>query len=235
MYLYPLAGNMELQVRIRMNEQLFLRDPEETLLGKKILRESIRMIDEIGFEDFTFRKLAARINTTEASVYRYFENKHRLLIYLLAWYWSLLEYRLIYHTRNVISPEKKIKKLIELLLNEVDDDIWEDAATRKSLYRIAIQESNKTYLTRLVAENNKARFYKPYKDLCSRVAGIFLEYNPAYPFGRSLASTLIEMGHFQFFFKNNLPSLTDFGKEKTNGRLREFLETLVFSSIRKRK
>ena len=37
-------------------------------------------------EEFTFRKLAQKINTTEASVYRYFENKHRLLIYILAWY-----------------------------------------------------------------------------------------------------------------------------------------------------
>ncbi len=227
--------HMELELRIRMNEQLFLRDPEETTLGKKIVRESIRMIDEIGFEEFTFRKLAQKINTTEASVYRYFENKHRLLIYILAWYWSLLEYRLLFHTKNMNSPEKKIKKLIELLLNEVQDDIWGDASTRQSLYQIATQESNKTYLTRLVAENNKAKFYKPYKDLCSLVAEIFLAFNPHYPFGRSLASTLIEMAHFQFFFKNNLPSLTDFGKEKNNDRLREFLESLVFSSIRKRK
>ena len=49
---------------------------------------------EIGFESFTFKKLAAKIESTEASVYRYFENKHKLLIYLVSWYWNWVEYRL---------------------------------------------------------------------------------------------------------------------------------------------
>ena len=82
---------MEVQLKFRMNEQLFLRNPEESDLGRRIVSASIKMIGELGFEAFTFKKLATQIETTEASVYRYFENKHRLLVYLVTWYWSWLE------------------------------------------------------------------------------------------------------------------------------------------------
>ena len=74
---------MELYLKITMNEKLFLRNPEETELGKNIIQQSIVLIHEIGFEAFTFKKLAAEIGTTEAGVYRYFENKHLLLIYIV--------------------------------------------------------------------------------------------------------------------------------------------------------
>ncbi|MGZ5010791.1 MAG: TetR/AcrR family transcriptional regulator, partial [Methylobacter sp.] len=65
-----------------MNDKLFLRDPEQSELGKKIILHSIQLIHKNGFEAFTFKKLAEAIGTTEAGIYRYFENKHRLLIYI---------------------------------------------------------------------------------------------------------------------------------------------------------
>eukprot|EP01031_Cornospumella_fuschlensis_P000390 gene390-492_t len=77
-----------------MNGKLFLRDPESSDLGRRIIRQAILLIAEIGFEEMTFRKLANQIGTKEASIYRYFENKHRLLVYLVAWYWQWLEYQL---------------------------------------------------------------------------------------------------------------------------------------------
>ena len=79
---------MEIQLQIKMNEKLFLRDPEQSELGKKIILHSIQLIHLNGFEAYTFKKLAESIGTTEAGIYRYFENKHRLLIYLSVWYWS---------------------------------------------------------------------------------------------------------------------------------------------------
>ncbi|MEJ7912060.1 MAG: helix-turn-helix domain-containing protein, partial [Chitinophagaceae bacterium] len=72
--------HMDIELKIKMNEKLFLRDPEQSELGQKIIRQSIALIYEKGFESFTFKKLAEDITTTEAGVYRYFENKHRLLI-----------------------------------------------------------------------------------------------------------------------------------------------------------
>lgn len=40
------------------------------------------MIYKTGYEAFTFKKLAEDIGTTEAGIYRYFENKYKLLVYL---------------------------------------------------------------------------------------------------------------------------------------------------------
>jgi AcrR family transcriptional regulator len=93
-----------------MKEKLFLRNPEQSELGKKIIMRSIQLIHEQGFKALTFKKLAEAIGSTEAGIYRYFENKHRLLIYITAWYWSWLEYRvpftpLILQTRSLSSKK----------------------------------------------------------------------------------------------------------------------------------
>ena len=66
-------------LQLVLNDRYFLRDPLHTELGTKIVSQSILMIDQLGFEQFTFKKLAHAIGSTEASVYRYFDNKHRLL------------------------------------------------------------------------------------------------------------------------------------------------------------
>ena len=72
-----------IKIHIDVDEGLYLKDPNSSDLGMKIIRDSIEMIDAIGFEGFTFKKLAAKIGATEPSVYRYFESKHKLLLYLL--------------------------------------------------------------------------------------------------------------------------------------------------------
>ena len=65
---------MEYTVQVRMNEKLFLRDPEQSELGRRIIRQGILLINELGFEETTFRKLAEGMGTKEASIYRYLEN-----------------------------------------------------------------------------------------------------------------------------------------------------------------
>jgi len=72
---------MELHFQVRMNPKLYLRDPEQSELGRNIIRNSIELIHEMGFEDFTFKKLSQQVGTTEASIYRYFVNKTRLFGY----------------------------------------------------------------------------------------------------------------------------------------------------------
>ena len=76
---------MKLEVQIKMNASLYLRDPEQSELGKNIIKFSIELIHKHGFEAFTFKKLAEAIGTTEAGVYRYFENKHKLLVVWALW------------------------------------------------------------------------------------------------------------------------------------------------------
>lgn len=224
---------MELQLQIKMNEKLFLRNPEQTELGKKIILHSIQLIHKNGFESFTFKKLAEDIGTTEAGIYRYFENKHRVLIYITAWYWSWLEYRVTVHTNNIKDPVAKLKRVIKLLATTVEDDVKTSYVNEIILHQIIIAEGSKAYLTKHISEDNKDQLFKPYKDLCAKIGNIILECSPKYKYPKSLSTTIIEMAHFQNFFMNNLPSLTDFGKDKDESKIVSFLEELVFSSIKK--
>ncbi len=224
---------MKMQLQIKMNEALFLRNPEHSELGRKIVQHSIQLIDKNGFEAFTFKKLAEDIGTTEAGIYRYFENKHKLLVYLTAWYWGWLEFQIDYHTNNLRDPVIKLKRVIKLLANTVDDDELTGHVNESLLHQIVISEGSKAYLTKQVGEDNKQQFFKPYKDLCAVVGNIILECNPKYKYPKSLASTIIEMAHFQNFFMNNLPSLTDFGTAKEESEIIAFLNDLVFSSLKK--
>lgn len=226
---------MEYTVLVRMNESLFLRDPERSELGRRIVRQSILLIGDVGFEEMTFRKLAERIGTKEASIYRYFENKHRLLVYLVAWYWQWLEYQVVFQTNNLTDPKEKLERILKLLILkdfvQMSGDSTEGDIDIIALHNIVIREASKAYLTHHVTEDNRQQLFKPYKDLCSRIAGIILEYQPKYPYARSRASSLIETAHQQAFFSEHLPSLTDFGSPKDNEQLFGFLRHLLFASL----
>mgnify|MGYP000084739027 CR=1 FL=1 len=224
---------MELDIRIKMNNKLFLRNPEESVLGKKIVKHGLLLINKIGFEDFTFKKLAAEVNTTEASIYRYFENKHRLLVYIITWYWSYLEYKVIFSLNNVSDPKIKLQSIIKLISEEpVAGNLNFEFLSETEAYKLVIWEGSKTYLSRNIGKDNKDRLFKPYKDLCERFSSIIKEYNPKYKYPHSLASSILEIAHNQNFFKQNLPSLTDFPKETDNKKLIDFITILLFSSLK---
>ncbi len=222
---------MELKLSIRLNEKLYLRDPESSELGRRILKSGIELIQKLGFEAFTFKKLAEEIHTTEASIYRYFENKHRLLLYIVTWYWSYLEYQVVFNINNLAEPITKIKRVLHLLTHELDDSLGTVDFDKKALFNIVINESNKAYLSKDVDENNSALLFKPYKDLCARIAALFLEYNPNYKYARSLASTVMESAHFQYFFAQHLPRLTDAKGKDDTATIQSFLENMVFAAL----
>ena len=222
---------MKFQIRIQPHQRLALRDPEDTVLGRNIVRHGLLLLHKLGFEQFTFKKLALEINTTEASIYRYFENKHRLLLYILNWYWNFLEYLVVFYLQNLSDPRQKIKKVIELLTHELPDAVEQSGMDKKALYEIVIAESSKTYLTKEIEEINEVKLFLPYKDLCARIAELFLEYNPHYPYPRSLASTLVEMAHFQSYFMLHLPRLTDAKGEEGVKTVAAYLEHLAFSCL----
>jgi AcrR family transcriptional regulator len=222
---------MQVDFKVKMNANLYLRDPEGTEIGKQMVKISVGMLYELGYEQFTFKKLAMEMNSTEATVYRYFENKHKLLIYLVDWYWAFIEFQVIFQLNNVKSAAEKIKKLVDIL-------VWEDNASavfseldQEALFYIAIAEGSKTYLSKDVDANNKDLLYKPYKDLCARIALLFKEYNPAYKYSASLASTLVETAHMQYFFMQHLPRLSDFSKKKNPKDIEGYLEHLIFGAL----
>ncbi|MEZ0483694.1 TetR/AcrR family transcriptional regulator [Fibrella aquatica] len=223
---------MEYSVQVRMNEKLFLRDPEQSELGRRIIRQGILLISEIGFEETTFRKLADRMGTKEASIYRYFENKHRLLVYLIAWYWQWLDFQVMFETNNLTDCREKLERVLRVLLQtNISTPATPDDIDLGALHNIVICEASKAYLTRHVTEDNRQQLFKPYKDLTARIANLILDFRPDYPYARSRASSIIETAHYQSFFMRYLPSLTDFKGTDLNASLLEYLRHLLFSTL----
>lgn len=220
------------RIHIDVDAKLFLKDPNSSELGVKILQNSIDMIDEIGFESFTFKKLANSIGATEPSIYRYFESKHKLLLYLLAWYWNWMDYKLMLATNNIASPEERLRMAIKLLSEPIEDDPNFEHIDETGLYRIVVCESSKAYLIKEVDKVNKEGLFMSYKRLCNRVAAIIKEINPDYRFPRALISTVVESSHDQKFFAEHLPSLTDVTHNRLNDTT-QFLTHLVFKAIQK--
>jgi AcrR family transcriptional regulator len=216
----------------KLNEKLYLRDPQHTDLGRKIIQESITLIDSLGFEQFTFKKLAEAIHSTEASVYRYFENKHRLLLYLTAWYWNWIEYRIDLLTHPSQKPEEKIKYSLQILTEEKKFDPSFDFVNEEALYRIILVEQDKTYLTKWVDDDNSVGFFLSYKSICKKIAGFIHDLSPKYPNPNTLVSTVMVAAHQQIFYAQHLPSLTNI-KGKIHSELLAFLEHLVFSTIKR--
>ncbi|MBX7095326.1 MAG: TetR/AcrR family transcriptional regulator, partial [Flavobacteriales bacterium] len=100
---------MLLRPTIKLSDSHYLKNPEETELGRNIVGHSILMIEEMGIEQFTFKKLAEKIGSTEASVYRYFENKHQLLLYLISWYWTWLNHRIIHYIEGKSNRQERLE------------------------------------------------------------------------------------------------------------------------------
>ena len=196
-------------VDIKVNDKLFLKNPTSSELGMKIINVGIALLEEIGFENFTFKKLAVRIETTEASIYRYFECKHSFLLYLINWYWGMIEYRLLIETANIDDPIRKLYNSLHVLTsvpNPENELVFQRESNLKSL---AINESAKIYRTKEVDKENENGIYLVYKSIVTRVASFIQEVNPSYPFPAMLTSTIIESSNHQRFFKDHLPRLTN--------------------------
>lgn len=197
------------KISIQVNSNVYLKNPESSDLGRKIVASGIDLFDELGYENFTFRKLAKEIKSTEASIYRYFESKHKLLLYFTAWYWSWTEYKLVFKLTNVESAEERLNKAIFLLTEEVKEDNDFSHINEIKLNRIVIAESSKVFLSKEVDIENEEGFFEEYKQVVQRVSDIILEINPSYKYPHMLVSTVIEGGHNQRFFTAHLPKLTD--------------------------
>lgn len=222
---------MDFQLSFKVNEHIYLRDPESSELGKQIVKNAIDLIYELGFEHFTFKKLAAKMSTTEASIYRYFENKHRLLLYILNWYWSYMEFLVDFTIQNIQDPKEKLSKIITLFTRSLPESLGQLDYNKSYLNQIVLSESSKVYLIKEVKEINSFQVFKPYKDLCTKISEVMLHLNSSYTYSRSLSSTLIETAHSQQYFSKNLPRLTDVSNEREEEFVFNFLNQLVFSAL----
>ena len=196
-------------IRIEVPQGIYLKDPQTSALGQKIITGSIDLIEKIGFEAFTFKKLGVEISSNESSIYRYFESKHKLLNYLSSWYWGWLEYRFVFETHNIEDKTQKLKKGIEVVTRTVQTDSNFSYVDESKLNRIIINESSKSYLVKEVDEANKEGYYETYKRLVKRLSDLILNVNSSYVASLSLSSTIIENSLHQHFLRSHFKSITD--------------------------
>jgi len=219
----------ELKINIQVNSKLYLKNPDSTKLGRNIILKSVTLINELGFENFTFKKLSIAINSPESSIYRYFINKHTLLVYLTSWYWSWIDYRIFLATLNIDSAKDKLTKSIAILTEPVLKDDSISYVNEILLHKIIITESIKAYHTKAVDSENKNGCFESYKNVVNRVAEIVLEINPKFEYPHMLISTVAEGAHQQRYFSEHLPKLTDL--KKGEDAISKFYNRLVFKTI----
>ncbi|MGJ8549713.1 TetR/AcrR family transcriptional regulator [Winogradskyella wichelsiae] len=196
-------------LKISVPDKIYLKDPESSKLGKRIIEHSILLIDKIGFDSFTFKKLGVEIGSNESSIYRYFESKHKLLVYLTSWYWAWIEYQMVFTTFNVQEPKEKLLKAIEVVTEIIEQDDSFSHINEVLLNKIIIDESSKSYLTKEVDNENKDGYFIVYKRMIKRLRNMILEVNSDYKFASSLASTIVEGALHQHFLKEHFTSITD--------------------------
>lgn len=219
------------KITLQINANAFLKNPDSSELGNKIISGSIELISELGFEDFTFKKLAQHISSTEASVYRYFESKHQLLVYLVLWYWSWQEYRLILKLTNIEDPKERLRRAITLLTEKIEQDSTFSQVNEVKLHDILICEASKVFLNKTVEKDNQLGYFTQYKEVVNRISEIILEINSNFKYPHMLVSTVIEGSHHQRFFAEHLPRLTNVieGEDAVTS----FYTELVFNEIEK--
>lgn len=223
---------MSIAVKINLNEGLYVRDPQDTVLGRKIIDHSILLIYEHGLEGFTFKKLANKINSTEASIYRYFKCKELLLLFLISWYWEWVNYLIKINTLNVDDAQKKMQIIIKTLLLATEENSSISYINERVLQKIVTTEGIKTYRTRSVKDKNSKGFFTSYKNLIATISEVVLEVNPNFKYPQTMATNLFEMSNAHVYFSRNLPKLTNISNEKniisdTEKMLNYFVDRLL--------
>ena len=215
-------------LKIAVPEKIYVKDPESSALGKRIVEHSIILIDEIGFDSFTFKKLGTLIGSNESSIYRYFESKHKLLLYLSSWYWAWIEYQLVFETHS-LNPVDKVEKAIEIVTRAIKEDSNFSHVNEVVLNRIMVNENSKSFLTKEVDQENKDGYFVIYKRIVHRLRDMIKTKKPDYKFPSSLASTILEGSLHQHFLKDHFTSITDCNDSisPTN-----FMKNLVINTLK---
>jgi AcrR family transcriptional regulator len=202
-------------LKIAVPDKIYIKDPESSDLGKRIIEHSILLIDEMGFDSFTFKKLGVRIGSNESSIYRYFESKHKLLLYLTSWYWAWIEYQMVFATFNIPVAKDQLFKGIEVVTKTIEQDVTFSHINEVVLNRIVINEYSKSYLTKEVDVENKEGYFVVYKRLIMRLSEMITNVNASYDFPESLASTIVEGALHQHFLKQHFSSITNCSSDVT--------------------
>ena len=220
--------NLLSNLKIAVPDKIYIKDPESSNLGKRIIEHSILLIHDIGFDNFTFKKLGSKIGSNESSIYRYFESKHKLLLYLTSWYWAWIEYQMVFTTHNVSDKEEQLIKAIEVVTRTITQDQKFSHVDEVKLNQIIINEYSKSYLTKEDDSENKEGYFVVYKRIISRISEMISNINKNYKYPHSLASNIVDGALHQHFLKDHFSSITDCNNHKTPT---EFFKELAIKAL----
>lgn len=218
---------------VRVDEKLYLKNPEETPLGRKIVAQSVVLIDELGFEKFTVKKLAQRIQSTEASIYRYFESKHHLMNYLSAWYWGWVDMRIQLATMNVSEARHRLRLALEAMAASVENDPDVPHIDESILHRIVVSDSGRAQAAyKQVDSAHYLAVTKAFEAVCDRLTGLIRDVRPDFRYPRALTLTLVSTTHRQHFYATHRPDATDVKVDnRDTADLATFLDLLASSVL----
>jgi AcrR family transcriptional regulator len=210
----------------------YLRNPEETPLGRAIVGSSVDLMYEIGFEAFTFKKLAKAIQSTEASVYRYFSNKHQLLQYLQAWYWLWVLSLMKSRTTNVTDPAKRLRAAISVLIDSGKRDDTIPHINEPKLQKIVVIEGMKSDKTEGRAKIAQDPSLECYALVCDELSALIKSHTPRYKTPRTLATTLVFTAHRLLLLARQKNHSLDIRiTDRSDGELSLFLENTLFAVL----
>jgi AcrR family transcriptional regulator len=218
------------QIRIGVHEKIFIKDPESTELGKKIVQSGVELIELVGLEQFNFKKLATVIEVSESSIYRYFENKYMFLLYISAWYWTWMETYLVFTTSHLPPTEDKILEVIKILCQDDWSAVYSPQFSVSRMRRILVAESSKAFLRKEIDAMNAEGIFSGFKQLSGRISELFGQYKPNYRYPDMLASLLIEAIFHQQFLLAHFPSFDN--TQGDNDKLVHFFTHMVISTLK---
>ncbi len=200
---------MAVTISISVNPKTYLRDPKDTNLGKKIIKHSIQSLSQTDYSCFNFKQLAKRMESTEASVYRYFENKQMLLVYLSSWYWDYLDYLIMINSRNIHDPKEKLRIAINTIVNAPAADSPVDYIDQKGLHRVIVEHFYKVIFNKALCSGESDSLFADYKKLNNNLSAIIRACNPDFRYPCALSSNIIKMAMDHNYYSEKLCSLTE--------------------------
>lgn len=221
------APEVATSLRVSLPSSMSLRDPEGSELGRRIVAASIQLLDSIGFEEFTFRKLGGEIGSPEASVYRYFSDKAMLVRYLEAWYWTWLDFRFRQRSRTLIDSRQRLDAALLVLAESGSYDPTFFHIDEAALHRVVVREARKAYGLEKARGAKKTKKLPPMSIFHESLAQVIAEYSPGYKYPRALALGIITSLHAYMFFGANSPLALEIDPQEEVTSVLEFLRGLT--------
>ncbi|MBT8231279.1 MAG: TetR/AcrR family transcriptional regulator [Saprospiraceae bacterium] len=196
-------------ISITVCPDTYHRNPLDTELGRNIIRHSIDLLSEKGFQCFNFKMLASSMKSTEASVYRYFENKQMLLVYLTSWYWEYLDYLIMIHTTNIEDPKKRLRIAIKTIVDGASHESQLDYINLKKLHKIIVEQSSKVIKSKKIENCKKQNLFSNFENLNDNLAKMIISCDSNFKYPSTLATNMLKMAIDHTYYAEHLCSVTE--------------------------